>query len=64
MNFNFDKMIDITLKISLIIALMCSAYIFIQAFVVKNPVHKSKLLAWQLPMIIAILIEIHLLENN
>jgi hypothetical protein len=60
----FNKMIDMTLKISLIIALFCSAYIFIQAILIKNKDYKSKLLAWQLPMILAILIEIHLLENT
>ena len=61
---NFDNWIDIILKISLMIALLCSAYIFTQALVFKNQHYKSKLLAWQLPMIIAILIEIHLLEKK
>lgn len=56
--------IDMTLKISLTIALLCSSYIFIQVFLFKNPEYKPKLLAWQLPMIIAILIEIHLLETK
>ena len=53
--------VDTTLKISLIIALLCSTYIFVQTFVFKKRDYKNRFLAWQLPMIIALLMEIYLL---
>ena len=55
--------VDISLKISLIIALLCSTYIFVQTFVFKQREYKNSFLAWQLPMIIALLMEIYLLEE-
>jgi Na+-transporting NADH:ubiquinone oxidoreductase subunit NqrC len=54
--------IDNVLKISLLVALICSIYITIQAFVLNNTEYKTRFLAWQTPMIIALLTELYLLQ--
>lgn len=63
MRFNISEIVDVLLKISLLIALLCSTYIFVNAFALKRVEYKSRFLAWQLPMIIALLFEIYLIEN-
>jgi len=56
------QIVDNVLKISLIIALVCSIYITIQAFVMNKTEYKTRFLAWQSPMILALLTEIYLLQ--
>lgn len=63
MKFSVSDIIDGLLKVSLLIALLCSTYIFVNAFVLKIKDYKNKFLAWQLPMIIALLFEIYLIEQ-
>ncbi len=62
MKFSASSIVDICLKISLIVALVCSIYILIQGFVFKHPEYKSRFMSWQAPMIFAILIDIYLVE--
>jgi len=57
------EIVDILLKISLLIALGCSTYIFIQAIIFKKREYKDRFLSWQMPMIIALLTELYLLSN-
>jgi hypothetical protein len=61
MRVTLREIIDILLKISLLTALGCSIYIFIQAMVYKHNEYKGRFLSWQMPMILALLIDIYLI---
>jgi len=62
MRLSVSEVVDLILKISLITALGCSVYIFIQALIFNQSEYKSRLLSWQMPMIIALLTELYLLS--
>jgi Na+-transporting NADH:ubiquinone oxidoreductase subunit NqrC len=61
MKMKTKEIIDYVLKISLVIALLCSIFITVQAFMLNNTEYKTRFLAWQTPMILALLTEIYLL---
>lgn len=61
MKLTVSEIVDILLKISLLIALACSIYIFIQASVFKHSDYKNRLLTWQMPMIFALATDLFLL---
>jgi hypothetical protein len=61
MHLTLTEIIDILLKISLLIALGCSIYIFVQALIFKQNEYKGRFLSWQMPMILALLIDIYLI---
>jgi len=63
MRFTINEIVDILLKVSLLTALGCSLYIFIQAIVFKRKDYRERFLSWQMPMIIALLTELYLLSN-
>jgi hypothetical protein len=63
MSSSLSDIIDILLKISLLVALGCSVFIFIQAIIFKKYEYKERFLSWQMPMIIALLTELYLLSN-
>lgn len=62
MKFTTSSIVDICLKISLIVALVCSMYILIQGFIFKKPEYKSRFMSWQAPMIFALLVDMYLVE--
>ena len=57
------EIVDTLLKISMIVALICSVFIAVQAFVFNNTEYKPRFLAWQTPMILALLTELFLIEK-
>jgi len=63
MRFTINEIVDILLKVSLLTALGCSLYIFIQAIIFKRKDYRERFLSWQMPMIIALLTELYLLSN-
>lgn len=54
--------VDITLKLSLFIALICSLFILLQYFIFDNKEYKCPFMAWQGPMIAALLMELYLIR--
>jgi len=63
MRLSVTEVVDLLLKISLLTALGCSVYIFVQALIFKKSEYRERLLSWQMPMIIALLTELYLLSN-
>jgi hypothetical protein len=61
MRLSLTEIVDIFLKISLLVALGCSIFIFVQAIVFKKHEYKDRFLTWQMPMIFALLIDIYFL---
>ena len=56
--------LEIIFKLSLILTLFLSFYIFISVTVYKNKTYKSLYTTWQFPMILAIFLDVFLIENN
>lgn len=54
--------IDVILKVSLLIALICSIFIMIMYFIFKDKEYTCPFMAWQGPMIAALLIELYLMN--
>jgi hypothetical protein len=63
MKLSISEIVDILLKISLVIALGCSIYIFIQALIFKHKEYTMRFQSWQMPMIFALVIDLFLLSN-
>jgi hypothetical protein len=57
------EIIDTLLKISMVVALLCSVFITVQAFIFNNTEYKTRFLAWQTPMILALLTELFLMQK-
>ena len=55
-------LVDIILKIALIIALICSLFILVMYWVFKDKEYRCPFMAWQGPMIAALLIELYLIN--
>jgi uncharacterized integral membrane protein len=51
-------------KLSLIITLLLSFYIFISVTVYKHNTHKLLYTTWQFPMLLAIFLDVFLIENS
>lgn len=64
MRSSISDILDTLLKISLLIALGCSIYIFVQAVIFKHVDYKDRLLTWQMPMIFALVTDLILLSNE
>jgi len=62
MDTSFLKNIIFILKISLIVALICSFYIFIHVIVLKKNTYFSGFVSWQFPMILALVTDIYLMK--
>lgn len=60
-NFVLKNIIFI-LKISLIIALLCSFYIYIYVIILKKDTSFSSYVSWQFPMILALVTDIYLMK--
>ncbi len=56
--------LEIFFKLSLILTLFLSFYIFISVTIYKNPTYKPIFSTWQFPMLLAIFLDVFLLENN
>ena len=56
--------LEIFFKLSLILTLFLSFYIFISVTIYKSPTHKSIFSTWQFPMLLAIFLDVCLIENN
>ena len=56
--------LEIFFKLSLIITLFLSFYIFISVTVYRHKTHKSLYTTWQFPMLLAIFLEVFLVETN
>jgi len=63
MKLTISETVDILLKVSLLIALGCSIYIFIQATLLKNTNYTTRLQSWQMPMIFALITDLFLLSK-
>lgn len=50
-------------KLSLLLTLFLSFYIFISVTVYKSQTHKSLFSTWQFPMLLAIFLDVCLFEN-
>uniref|UniRef100_A0A6C0CXB2 Uncharacterized protein n=1 Tax=viral metagenome TaxID=1070528 RepID=A0A6C0CXB2_9ZZZZ len=55
--------LEIFFKLSLLLTLFLSFYIFISVTIYKNPNHKPIFSTWQFPMLLAIFLDVCLLEN-
>ena len=60
--YSISDIVDTMLKVSLLVALGCSIFIFVQAVILKQRDYNSRLLTWQMPMIFALLTDIYLLS--
>lgn len=60
MDYTFNT-IDWILLISLSVALVCSMIISFEVYYLKNHHYKKTFSAWQMPMILAMLIDIYLI---
>jgi hypothetical protein len=60
-NFVLKNIIFI-LKISLVIALLCSFYIYIYVIILKKDTSFSSYVSWQFPMILALVTDIYLMK--
>lgn len=56
------ELVEIVLKIALIIALLCSLFILVQFIIYKKKEYSYGFMAWQAPMLAALLLEIYLVE--
>jgi len=59
---NTDISVIFVLKITLIVALICSVYIYINVFVFKHKHYSKQFDAWQFPMILALLSDLYLIK--
>ena len=58
------NILEIIFKLSLIITLLLSFYIFISVTVYRNKTYKSLYTTWQFPMFLAIFLDVFLIESN
>jgi hypothetical protein len=56
--------LEIFFKLSLLLTLFLSFYIFISVTIYKNQTHKTIFSTWQFPMLLAIFLDVCLIENN
>lgn len=56
--------LEIFFKLSLLLTLFLSFYIFISVTIYKNSTHKTIFSTWQFPMLLAIFLDVCLIENN
>jgi len=63
MKLTISEIVNILLKISLLIALGCSIYIFVQALVFKDKEYTLRFQSWQMPMIFALITDLFLLSK-
>ena len=62
MYLTLPEIVDTILKVSLLMALGCSIFIFFHAVILKHNDYTYRLLSWQMPMIFALLTDIYLLS--
>jgi hypothetical protein len=60
MRLSITDVVDLLLKISLLVALGCSIFIFVQALIFKNSEYRERLMSWQMPMIFALVTDLYL----
>ena len=59
---SLDVMVIFILKITLVIALLCSVYIYVNVFIFNHKHFSKKFDAWQFPMILALLSDLYFIN--